>query len=54
MADPSQCPDYKPEPVGLHPWIEEICQFWGRAGCIIDGRTCKWEGKPPIAGVKNT
>ena len=40
------CPDYTPEPVGLHPWVERICQYWGRAGCIIDGRTCEWEGKP--------
>jgi hypothetical protein len=45
------CADYKAEPAGLHPWTEEVCQFWGRAGCIVDGRTCKWEGKPPTEEV---
>lgn len=49
MAPP--CPDYRREPVGLHPWVEGVCQFWGRCGCIVDGRTCYWEGRPPEAGV---
>ena len=54
MDAETECPDYKAEPAGLHPWTEEICQFWGRAGCIIDGRSCEWEGKPPIAAAENT
>jgi len=43
------CPDYLPEPTGLYPWaLTNPCIFWGRAGCIVNWETCKWEGRPPI------